>query len=174
MSGTAPKRLVVGVDPGSGASSPTGFACFYPEERLLVHTEDIWPSEGATEYRDRYRQIAGRVHELLEFIDPELDVLVVCESFVMRGKGGEILARLTGALMAAIPEHHRFAFVQNSSVKKVVGGHGQAEKEIVARGVLNFFEQAQAVADIIAAGRWDLTDALAIGITGYLKDIGAA
>ncbi len=155
------KRLVVGLDPGTGKSSPTGFACFDPDSREIVHTEEV--TSKAPEYKDRYREIASRVRELLECIDPELDVLVACESFVMRGKGGEILARLTGALMAAVPAHHRFTFVANTTVKKAIAGHGHAEKSEVAEGVKVFFKLKE-----LKVG--DISDALAIGITGHLKE----
>ncbi len=163
-------RLVVGIDPGTGKASPTGFACFDPDSKEIIHTEEITSKQ--PEYRDRYREIAGRVHELLEFIDPDLDVLVVCESFVMRGKGGEILARLTGAIMAMVPERQRFALAHNTTVKKVVGGHGHADKEQVFRGVLAWFgaEMFRAMGCPDEGPSADISDALAIGITGHLND----
>lgn len=167
-------RLVVGLDPGTGKTSPTGFAAFDPETRALIHTERI--TSEAEEYRDRYREIAGRIGELLEVIDPDMDVLVVCESFVLRGKGGEILARLTGAFMAAVPARQRFAFVQNTTVKKIVGGHGRADKHEVALGVFAWLsgndETSEQVRHLINNAEWDVLDAIAIGIAGYLRDVG--
>lgn len=156
------KRIVVGIDPGTGKSSPTGFAAFDPDSRTPIHVENITSKAG--EYRTRYKEIAARISELLQAIPNDIEVLVACESFVMRGKGGEVLARLTGAIMAAVPEHHEFTFVQNTTVKKVVGGHGQADKDEVANGVADFFGLSAGQLNKLSS---DEIDALAIGITAH-------
>ena len=163
-------RLVIGLDPGTGVTSPTGFVAFDPDARVLVHSERIWAPPGDISQRCRY--VAACVEESLLAIDPEMECSVYIESFVMRGKAGENLARLTGALMAAVPEHLQpVRTVHNTTVKKVVGGHGRADKIQVAQGVLDYFREAELtraeVETLIDKADWDILDAAAIGIAGH-------
>jgi Holliday junction resolvasome RuvABC endonuclease subunit len=163
------KRLVVGIDP---ATKVVGFAAFDPDTREILHTQLITSSH--KDASRRIKEIAEDVYSLLLGLDPELEVSVYTENTVMRGAGGATFQRGIGAIHAAIPYSFSIGEVQNSTVKKVVGGHGRAEKDVVAAGAGLFFPAGSAsrlkVVDLIAAELWDITDALAIGITGFLRD----
>jgi Holliday junction resolvasome RuvABC endonuclease subunit len=166
------RNIVIGLDPGTGISSPTGFAAFDPDAQVLLHAQEVWTSK--QEFSERIKEIADQVEELLFAIDPDVNVTVYVESFVMRGKGGEMLARLTGALMASVPDHCQpVATIQNTTVKKIVGGHGRADKAEVANGVHTYFqadaESRERVQAYINAKLFDVLDALAIGIAGHLR-----
>lgn len=160
--------IVIGIDPGTGVSSPTGFAAFDPDTKEVLYVEAIGSNKATP--AGRIREISQRVAELLESVDPDADALVAIESFVMRGKGGETLARMTGALMAAIPERMDQVFVQNTTVKLLVGGHGKADKDQVAAGALHWLYGSGAAQNAaFELYSRDETDALAIGIAGWLK-----
>ena len=91
----------------------------------------------------------------------------------MRGKGGETLQRMIGAYMSQFPYDCPSIHVQNTTVKKVVGGSGKAEKDQVAAGVAAWFSSNSASASLIKEltlkHEYEILDSLAIGITGYLK-----
>lgn len=166
------KRIVCALDPGTGASSPTGFVAFDPDSRELLHAQNVTSSHKRFEHR--IKDIAEQVSDGLSAIDPELEVFVYIESFVMRGKAGEMLARLTGALMSAIPYEHNVGLVYNTTVKKRVGGSGRADKKEVAKGVYLWAAQnpatKKAVGELIEAGEMDVLDAFAIGIAGWMGE----
>lgn len=161
-------RIIVGIDPSSGSTSPAGFAVFCPESKEILYTEAITVKK--RELRYRIRDISTRVSELMLAIDPDADVTVFLEKFVMAGKPGEMLARASGAIISALPEHVKFDEVQNTTVKKVVGGNGRAEKYQVAKGVYNWFGSQPLLEDAIEKEQWDIVDALAIGLTGWLRE----
>jgi Holliday junction resolvasome RuvABC endonuclease subunit len=101
---------------------------------------------------------------------------VCIEQFVMRGKGGESLNRLIGSYMASIsPSQGNVIHVQNTSVKKVIAGHGHADKASVSAGLETFFssnkESVAIVKTLTQRGEFDILDALAIGATGYLLSV---
>ncbi len=164
--------IIVGIDPGTGASSPTGFAAIDPIDKRIIWICDVRSQR--TKLEHRIKDISLRVDTLLWSLDPSVWSKVYCESFVMRGKGGETLSRLTGALMSVVPDHMDFDFVQNTTVKKLVAGHGGGNKEDVAYGVKKFFgfdsEEAAQVQQLIDGKKWDQVDALAIAIAGYKRD----
>jgi len=167
--------LVAGLDPGTGVSSPTGVAIFDPESLEILKLTTVAPPKALKPFNQRVRFISEEVEELLLSINPHSDQLYTyCESFVMRGKGGEMLARLTGALMSVVPWHSEFDTVSNTTVKKLVSGHGHGDKVDVARGVAAYFarnpESAKKVAALVKKADWDAIDALAIGIAGYMRE----
>jgi Holliday junction resolvasome RuvABC endonuclease subunit len=167
------RLLIVGVDPGSGISSPTGLAIFYPDTKDPIHVEEVGTEE--KELAHRLRSISAHIGDLLLSLDPDgYDVRVYIESFVMRGKSGETLARLVGALMASVPYEIRVGFVQNTTVKKNIAGHGHATKAEVAQGLLKWAKGSRRMEALVRAcvrdGNWDAVDALAIGVAGYERD----
>jgi Holliday junction resolvasome RuvABC endonuclease subunit len=155
-------KLIVGLDPGTGVSSPTGLAIFDADTKEVLHVETIGSNKKTA--AGRIREIAGAVGEVLTGIDPTIETHVFIESFVLRGKGGETLARLTGAFFTAIPEHIEPQLVPNTTVKRLVGGTGSADKRGVAAGVAKLLGDNR-LTDL----PFDITDALAIGISGWLK-----
>ena len=165
--------LVIGIDPGF-KSSPTAIVILDPTEQAIVDARLF--TKGILKETDeiiRYmsRSIGYYLKTKVDEYDSE-NVMISIEQFVMRGKGGESMNRLIGAIMSQIPESfEQVVHAQNSTVKKYLGGHGQASKEEVAKGVVKWFGNSWGNIDIveewIRREQWDLCDALAIGITGY-------
>lgn len=172
--------IVVCLDPGTGVKSPTGFAAFDSKTN-----EILWAIQRGSAFkplRHRIRDISDAIEETmldLEIaIEQDRDVLCCIESFVMKGKGGETLQRLIGSLMGRVPYRWEFIEVPNTTVKKVLGGHGHAEKAEVAKGVFAYFSTNKKSKDlieqlIIRGDQWDVLDAFAIGIVGFKKHQGA-
>lgn len=160
--------IVIGIDPGTGVSSPMGLGAFNPVRRTPIHVEEFWTKWSNVEHR--IRDISDNLEAtLLDIVpDEETPVLVCIEYFVMRGKGGETLQRMVGSVMGRLPYNYKLVFVQNTTVKAVVGGSGKADKRGVAEGVLDFFGGAEWVRKLIEAESWDILDALAIGIAGWI------
>jgi Holliday junction resolvasome RuvABC endonuclease subunit len=103
------------------------------------------------------------------FVAENVDKVFI-ESFVMRGKGGETLARLTGALISTVPDKAQFKEVQNTSVKKIIGGSGSDDKKVVANALLKLYpNQVDLIQNLIDAEDYDALDALAI-VTAGLKN----
>jgi Holliday junction resolvasome RuvABC endonuclease subunit len=165
--------LIVGVDPGTGSSSPTGFTVFNPETLELLYAANIWPKNKEVRYRIKeISEIISNTFAEIEERYTDKKIIVGIEYFVMRGKGGETLQRLVGSIMGRLPYHWDFLEPQNSTVKLQVAGSGKAEKIEVARGLLEIFNDnprsLQYIKDWMAAGEYDLLDSLAIGWTAWL------
>lgn len=162
--------IIVGVDPGTGVSSPTGLVMFDPVTLEILHVSEL-----TSKFEDdamKIKDIAEQLEFELTGLDPDEDVHVFIESFVMQGKSGEKLARLTGALMSHVPYQFKVGFVHNTTVKKQVTGAGNANKPKVAEGVLEHFKTNKAssliIANLILEERWDPVDAAAIGLAGSM------
>ncbi len=145
-----------------------------PDSRELLHA-DCFKSDFDDANR-RAKHMAEQVGEALMGIDPELEVSVYTENSVMRGKGGATFQRVIGAIHSVIPYSYHLGEVQNSTVKKHVGGHGQADKRQVAQGAHDYFvgdggrtqtPSSEAAERLLIETKWDITDAIAIAITGY-------
>jgi len=158
-------QRIVGIDPGLGTRSPTGLAIF-TENGKIERWLELWVSNSYT-LQEKLAKISMSVAAYIN-----VDDLVCIESTVMRGKGGESLQRLVGAIMAGLPDNE-ILHVQNSTVKKVVGGRGDDDKHAVARGVQGWFASyndgvvPEEILNLESSKSWDVLDAFAIGIAGY-------
>jgi Holliday junction resolvasome RuvABC endonuclease subunit len=152
--------IVTGIDPGGGSSSPTALVAFDPVGLSIFASEKLGS-------RSLHAFTKG-VEEFQNFAPGDL---VFIESFFIRGRGNQRLQQVIGALKAGVPDSVPIADVANTTMKKIVGGHGAAEKDTVAFGLLGYFaqnrESATLIADWIAAKEWDLTDALGIAVAGW-------
>jgi Holliday junction resolvasome RuvABC endonuclease subunit len=159
-----PTSKILGVDPGLGTKSPCGLALFTLEGTIIDFTK-VWTDKN-TPQQKRLNDIALASWDL-----GKTSKLVCIESTVMRGRGGESLQRLVGAITSRFPKHD-VKHVQNTTVKRIVGGTGQADKAQVASGVLQWFKDkgnkksVTIVNNLIESEDWDILDALAIGIAG--------
>jgi Holliday junction resolvasome RuvABC endonuclease subunit len=164
-------RLVVGIDPGSGKSSPTGLAIIEPDTRDILHISNV--RADCDDFSHRIKGISQQVADIVSFLDPDVHVDIYLESFVMRGKGGEMLARLTGALMAAMPYERHVAFVHNTTMKKVVAGHGRAEKFEVGNALYIWAagnkESQDQIEHLLLCQEWDMIDAIGLAVAGDRK-----
>lgn len=159
--------IILGVDPGLGVKSATGVAMIDYESKTLILHDEIKVDNKLT--------LPGKTFAIAEFVRDvaacrrhlyHLDVLAI-EYFVMRGKGGESLQRLIGAIISRFP-NTSFASPQNTGLKKMLGGHGKAEKHEVALGVKEFFrsnEDRKTVDHLMETCKWDILDAMAVAIT---------
>ena len=164
--------IIVGIDPGTGSSSPTGLAIFDSSNNELLLACDIGSKHKALQHR--IKEISDVVEAtLMELVPSKRPIIVCIEYFVMKGKGGESLQRLVGSIMGRLPMHFQLEFVQNSTIKKELAGHGQADKTSVAFGVLDYFaknkETTEHIKGLLLAKNFDTLDALAIGVTGWIK-----
>lgn len=172
--------IVIGIDPSSGAKSAVGVSIINPKTREIIDfTEIVCPKYMSVEKRLKLIN-----KELRSFLYPKYikgKILIAIEYTIMAGKGGESLNRAIGAMIAASPvdsEESTFRNVQNTTVKKLIAGHGGAEKEAVALGLKNFFsssEQSLAILnDLTILEKFDILDSIGIGVTGYLQQISGA
>lgn len=163
---------IVGIDPGTGVSSPTGIAIFDSEGTIDFKTTI------SCNYKDgnkRLRYISDTLKDLTNNYDG-ID-LVCIETFVMRGKGGQTLQRMIGAAIATVKHETPIQEVYNTTVKRLVGGTGKADKAQVGEGVYKWFHSKNQDSSLIIRklymeDQWDILDAFAIGISGYQLFIG--
>ena len=167
--------IVIGIDPGSGVSSDTGFAAFDSETGEVIYALEVGSQR--RELRHRLADISSTVSALLTECSQRGKTFAAIESFVMRGKGGETLQRLIGAFMATCPDEVYLTAIQNTTIKKVLAGHGHADKASVAIGVLQYFETelpnkntAALIKSLISSKQFDILDALAIGVSAWQSE----
>jgi len=172
MATTNGPDIIIGIDPGTGISSPTGFAVVNTTTREILYAGNI--TTNRKELAHRIKQISDIFEKtVLDIAATYPDATITCyiEQFVMRGKGGETLQRLVGSLLGRIPYDLGVEYIQNSTVKSVIAGHGQADKVSVARGLEGHFltnaESHGLIKELVIKGEFDILDALAIGVTGW-------
>lgn len=167
--------IIMGIDPASGKTSNCGIAVFDYE------TKDIYACDtaasGSPEVTKRIQEIPRRILEYYEhFKDKKPEIII--EAFVMRGKSGQTLQRLIGGIISHLPIGIPITEVFNTTVKKLVGGHGGSTKQTVAIEVLNWFgsneRSCEIIRELIYAEEYDILDAFAIGIAGRMKKEGEA
>ena len=164
----------MGVDPGTGKQSGAGFAVIDLERNSLIGAKSIWCKTGAgSPTWRRIQDIALTLGQELSQVEASR---LFIESFVMRGKGGETLARFVGAVMPVMPLSMDFKEVSNKRVKLLVSGRGDDGKQAVAEAVHDHFSHCEKslelIEELIVAEDWDAIDAIAIGIAG-VKEYGA-
>lgn len=165
--------IIVGIDPATGVSSPTGVAVIHGPTRTILGTFALHAKDKKLEHRIK------RLSEVVEaIVSSFLDVSAVdchLEYFVMKGKGGEMLQRLIGSFMGRMPVEVNINHVHNTTLKKVIAGHGHSSKAEVAEGVLRFFAghpvSEAHVRRLILLKKWDELDSLAIAIVGMFQEV---
>lgn len=168
--------LIIGIDPSSGAASALGICIIDSRNRKILDIDEILPAGKYTSVEVRIRLIANKLKQILSKYYYYESALVATEFTIMKGKGGESLNRAIGAIISSVPlekDGWIWKNVQNTSVKLLVAGAGNAEKEAVALGTEKFFINDPPSIDIIKSliklEKWDIMDATAIGITAYLQ-----
>lgn len=161
--------LIIGVDPGTGSSSPTGFCILDPVNCSIVLGTNFLTKEKVLAHR--IKDMSDQLSAELEILAPHYKLIVCIEQFVMRGKGGETLQRLIGSFMGRLPYEAQLVHVQNTTIKKHIAGHGHADKEAVAAGLHTFFKDCpdslQLLKNLTQSAEFDILDAIAIGVTGW-------
>lgn len=164
--------ICIGIDPSSNA---VGLSIFDPNTKeLFVFEQIVAPKSKDVHKRIRYLYEEVSLRTLN--VNPLERTYAAVEDTVLRGRSGQILAFATGALIATIPSHCEFTTIRNTTVKKLIGGSGDADKVIVARGVLAWAhgnkETEEQVRAAIQRGHFDALDSLAIGIAGFMREAG--
>lgn len=155
---------IMGIDPGTGLSSPAAMFVYDSNSFRIIHYEKFTSKK--KDATCRIREIALNIADRISYFKPDLFCI---ENFVMRGKGGETLQRFIGSLIPFTKEEIPFLQIQNTTVKKVVGGSGKAEKLQVAEGVLEYFTGSLTIKKLLEEEQWDILDAAAIAISGNKK-----
>ncbi len=164
--------LIVGIDPGTGRSSDSGFAIIDPERRVIHYTARFGSKAKMPHmlYQELCVLLKRHIQVATDMHDP--NTIFACETFVMRGKGGETLQRLIGAYMSHVPVGHHFYEVFNTTVKRLVSGHGAGDKDDVAIGIAAWLKGAATpdqdsldkVEELRHLKAFDELDAIAIAI----------
>lgn len=161
-------KKVVGIDISSGARSSVGFAVVDIKEMQILHVTDFKPA-ATPDLRKRIKQIAAFLateFKKLEAVNEEY--IIIIESTVMQGIGGQSLQRAIGATMTVSPSARRLEFVYPMSVKKHVTGVGKgSDKKAIAEGLKKWFPNNELIFQLTASSRWDILDAVGIALTGW-------
>ncbi len=170
--------LIISLDPSSGSASALGICIIDSKLKKIIDIDEILPKGKYTSVEVRIRLIGLAIKSILAKYYHYESVLVATEYTVMKGRGGESLNRAIGAMIASLPlekDGWQWKNIQNTTVKLLVAGTGSADKSQVAIGTENFFNHDQdsleIIRNLIKLEKWDILDAIAIGITGYLQII---
>jgi Holliday junction resolvasome RuvABC endonuclease subunit len=160
--------IIIGLDPGTGRSSPTGIFIFDEEDGMILYAGNFYPLRNK-----EHSSLTEHLRLTLPCIlghRPKSDILIAIETFVMRGKAGQMLQRLIGAALSDLEMRGHIVEVYNTTVKKLIGGTGKADKEQVANGVLEYFTERaiseEYIKNLIKNKNWDTLDAAAIALAG--------
>ena len=161
-------KKVVGIDISSGARSAVGFAVVDTANLQILHTNDFKPN-ATPDLRKRIKQIAAFLASEFKKLEAENeDYIIIVESTVMQGSGGQSLQRAIGAAMTVSPSARRLEFVYPMSVKKHITGVGKgSDKKAIADGLKKWFPNNELLFQLTASSRWDILDAVAIALTGW-------
>lgn len=191
----ASSEIYIGIDPGT-TTSPTGFICLVAAENGKFNVRGTCSSFPDPKFKDlpsglRWdATLSWRIHQtvtnFINFLVGALPILalgsstkvhVFCEEPYLLGKANKNMLKLLGALEVALLTQAsilKFAYaihyVDPSTSKKVVAGHGAAEKDVVFQGVmsrLNVTDGRAFMADDKVC--YDISDAAAAIIAGGTK-----
>lgn len=163
--------IMFAIDPGTGVNSACGIAVIKQTAvgNELLHLEDIWPKFQHKSTINRIKDIVDQVEEQMGIFYERSDsneFVVSIESFVMRGKGGETLQRFIGAVLTRVPTTKtKVIEIQNTTMKKFVGGTGKADKNDVLKKVLIEFPANRMLLEAAVRKQYDSIDAIGIGLT---------
>lgn len=163
------KRIIFAVDPGSGSSSALGICIYDPNKGEILYTTELWPK--ANNQKPTWRRLLDMMYQIKSHIESArkkygpLEVRTEC--FVMRGKGGETLARLVGGLIANLSWDCTFVEVHNIKLKCFITGRHKATKPEMGQGLISKLKNLpsiDAVQKLIDNNNWDAVDAACIAI----------
>lgn len=169
---TSSSNYIIGVDPGTGLSSPLGWSIINIDTKEIIYYNQIGSKCKSAEHR--IKEIADQFEAELAAIYPIEGANFYCyiESFVMRGKGGMTLQRLIGAILSRVPYDIPIEHVQNTTIKLIMAEYGHADKKSVAEGSAYYLRDTPNSKYLIyemieSDDSWDILDSLAIAITGW-------
>lgn len=157
-------EVIVGIDPGM---SKTGVAVVAKEgdNYILLDSHLIlsapWDKSAESSYTGVYEVVYGIVSELLDrfgWVDTWAIELQPYSSQCVF-KGGVVVQNAVG--YAAVAEGKQIELLNVSHIKRVIGGHGKADKEMVADGA----------SSILGVDSWetdDVSDAAAVALCAHM------
>lgn len=166
-------QLVIGIDQSSGSKSAVGVCIYDRANKTILDVFELRPTK-------KYQVVEKRLidlHEQLEqqlapwvsqAIDQDIEMNVIFERTVMRGKSGQTLAQAVGAFITTFPNSDLITFsdVHNLQMKKSIGGRGDDDKRAVAAGLLEELPRSQhdAIKKLTLSERWDSIDAIGLAV----------
>ncbi len=164
------KRIVIGIDQSTGASSAFGLAIYDPNTHTILATHELRPKSKRPDWQ-RIKEISDQLHALLDGAYKAHGPLEVrCEGVVMRGRSGQIIAWAVGTIIAHLPPNCTFSEVHNIKLKSFIAGSHNASKREMGQALLNYFISKGNKKSIAAAQHlvdneyWDAVDATCIAI----------
>lgn len=168
---TLPK-LIVGIDPSSGVSSPVGLSIIDTATMEIVVATNLFTKHRKVEHRirDLANQLAVYFQNIQEAL-PDESVIVAMETFVMVGKSGQILQNARGAFMSVIPYQYEMIEVHNTKLKNFIANHGAADKKTMGRALEGFFKQNETsltlIKELTDRDEADIIDSICIGVYAW-------
>lgn len=163
---------LLAIDP---ASYKLGVALF--ENGRLIGAKTIEVKKGI-ERLERMSLMIDKLAEIMNYFHPET---VVVEDPFLKGHGNPIMERLKGCIEATTQIilgwptkqsiNDMLYYIGPTTVKKYMGHGGKDKLEVAlaAGDMIHTEEGKELIADLIRKEEWDATDAIAIGLSYYLK-----
>lgn len=162
---------VLAIDP---ASYKLGIALFDDRRLFAAATLEATGSNRL----GRMSTMIDRLGHVLNFYRPDT---VVIEDPLLRGRGNSIMERLKGIIEASTeiligwPKEQSIEniiyYIHPTTVKKYMGSGSldKLEVALAAGEMLESADEKELIADLITKEEFDATDAIAIGLSYYLK-----
>lgn len=170
MNTTTVKRIIVGMDQSTGASSAFGVCIYDPNTHLILATHELRPNSKTPEWK-RIKEIANQLNALLDGAYKAHGPLEVrVEGVVMRGFSGQMIAWAVGTVIAHLPPNCTFEQVHNIKLKVFITGKHNASKQEMGQALTRYFEEKKnkknvdAVRYLCDNGHWDAIDAICIAV----------
>jgi len=164
------RRYVFGIDPGTGSSSPAAVAFYDTQEKIVLWSDDVWPlgHKVKTKMPNHHRigMIRKRIKDLWDDAESQYgtdNMGVAMENFVMKGIGGATLQMFRGAILTIFPYTVPCVEVHNTSMKKLVGGTGKADKIKIGLALMCKIRNNEAmIQELLDLKLYDQIDAIGI------------
>lgn len=164
------KRIRLGIDQGTGASSAMGVALYDPNTDELLGAWELRPSMRKPSWQ-RIRDITLQAKSIIDTAIAKHGPLEVrFEGVVLRNRGGQILAWSVGAIIGHIPLSCTVSEVHNITLKRFITGNAGADKRAMGEGLIRYFEKLNkgealdAVRKLIDNNMSDAIDAVCIAV----------
>ncbi len=168
------KRIVFAIDQATGASSACGICLYDPNTDKLLATYEFRPQMKKPAWK-RIRDIAGQVDAIMAgAIKTHGPLEVRFEGVVMRGRSGQILAWMVGAIIGSVPLFCEVVEVHNITLKRNLTGSSTADKKMIGEALLRRYKNSPETLDalqyLIDTKQEDALDAVAIAICTEVMD----
>lgn len=171
-------KYVIGIDPGTGSSSPAAIAFYDKHTNQVLWSMDLWPLGYKANSKNmtaiyRIKLIINQIDKLwketiLKY--PANQIGISIENFVMVGKGGATLQMFRGAALCVFPATQRIVDVPNTTMKRIAGGKGSADKGQIADGLIDRIPlSAEYIKELKDLKAWDQIDAIGLAYAAEFR-----